>query len=160
MVTLDAIRQKGYAAIYPRQVLEGCESALVLFAAGFLGKQDAIWIADAGLTATCVDVDAGRLGEMEAVYPEGWEFVTADVFAYAMTTDRQWDVLSIDPPTNLFEQCAAWLPRWCELARRAVILGCGESTDILPPSGWQLNDMLYRSSFQGGVYWAVLEKAS
>lgn len=158
MVTLAEIRDEPTGALYPRDLLHGCESALVLFAAGFYGKQDAVWIADAGLTATCVDTDDEKLGAMVLAYPEGWEYVHADCFTYASMTERCWDVVSVDCPTNLFDRCAGALPLWCELARKAVVLGCAKDTGILAPTGWAMTDLRYRSSFQGGVYWAVFER--
>lgn len=155
--TLETIRDSRGAALYPRRVLDGAETALVLFAAAFHGRQDAIHVADAGLAATCVDLDGGRLAEMEAAYPDGWEYVTGDVFEFAAQAERQWDVVSIDCPSNLFDECAGLLPLWCRLARRAVVLGCGMGTDVLVPDGWRVTELLHRSSFRGGVYWAVVE---
>lgn len=157
-VTLAAVRREASAELYPRHVLTGCESALVLFAAAWHGKQDAVWMAEAGLTATCVDVDGDRLSEMEAAYPSGWEFVAADAFDYATAAERQWDVVSLDPFTNLIDRCAGMLPLWCLLARKAVVLGCCEATDVLAPTGWRVTEMLHRSTFVGGVFWAVLER--
>lgn len=157
MVTLEDVRAQSAPELYPRHVLVECSSALVLFAAAWHGKQDAVWIADAGLTATCVDLDADRLDEMEAAYPDGWEFVALDVFDFAVLTENQWDVVSIDCPTNLFDRCSDFLPVWCLLARRAVVLGSGEFTVVLPPAGWEITEQLRRSSFNGGVYWTVIK---
>jgi hypothetical protein len=142
-VTLAEIQGGAAPSIYPRAVLEGCETALVLFAAAFHGQQDAVWMAGAGLTATCVDVDAEKLGEMEQVYPADWEY------AYG-------DVVSLDPPSNLFGRCAKLLPTWCGLARHAVILGTGEATVIVEPEDWRVSECVRRSNFQGGCYWTVL----
>jgi hypothetical protein len=158
VVTLDRVRAEAAPETYPVRVLEGCESALVLFAAAWHGKQDAIHVADAGLSATCVDTDAVRLGEMAEAYPADWEFVTADVFEYAARADRQWDVVSIDCPTNLFDMCAALVPLWCLLARRAVVIGSGPNTETVTPEGWLRPPCLKRSNFAGGVYWIVLQR--
>jgi hypothetical protein len=157
VVTLDQIREPAAGKLYPRHVLVGCADALVLFAAAFHGKQDAIWMADAGLTATCVDLDGERLEEMRAVYPDGWRFEQADVFSYAVRTPDKFDVVSIDCPTNLFEDCAELLPLWCRIARKAVVLGCALKTPYEIPSGWRQTDLLFRSNFQGGTYWRVFE---
>jgi hypothetical protein len=155
-VTLAEIQGGAAPSIYPRAVLEGCDTALVLFAAAFHGQQDAVWMADAGLTATCVDVDAEKLGEMEQVYPADWEYVYGDAFAYAAAADRTWDVVSLDPPSNLFGRCAKLLPTWCGLARRAVILGTGQDTVIDEPEDWRVSECVRRSNFGGGCYWTVL----
>lgn len=157
VVTLEKIRASSSADRYPCAVLDGCETALVLFAAAFHGAQDALWIADAGLTATCVDVDKQRLHEMANLYPEDWTFVDADVFEYA-TTATPRDVVSLDPPSNLFDKCAELLPLWCLIARKAVILGTGKDTVVDVPDGWYLDGYRQRSHFLGGVFWAVLKR--
>lgn len=161
-VTLEQIRDVGSGESYPTKVLEGCESALVLFAAAFLGKQDAFWIAEAGLQADCVDIDEARLAQMADLYPGDWFFTVMDVFEFAEAAKeagQQWDVVSIDCPTGLFSKCAEEVGLWCGLARHAVILGHGGASSRAPlPRGWRLTDWRKRSSFMGGVYWAVLEK--
>jgi hypothetical protein len=136
----------------------GLPISFVFCSAAWHGRQDAIWIADVGLTATCVDMDGDRLGEMEGAYPAGWEFVNEDVFEYATRTDGRWDVVTVDCPSNLFGRCAELLPLWCLLARRAVVLGCGTSTPLEVPDGWALTSRWYRSDFLGGVRWAVIER--
>ncbi len=159
MVTLDDIRREDDSALYPSSILEGCESALVLFAAGFLGRQDCVAVADAGLTATCVDNDHARLGAMVLAYPERWEYVHGDAFAYARMTRRQWDVVSLDPFTNQFQRCADELELWCSLARRFVVLGVGIRTHLpVIPAGWLAHTQQMRSGFNGGVLWQVLER--
>lgn len=159
-VTLEQVRSVAAPSLYPRRVLEGCESALVLFSAAFHGQQDAVWIAEAGLTAECVDSDAVKVAEMVYAYPAGWIHTVADVFEYAARAARlgmRWDVVSLDPPSNLFVRCAFMLPLWCQLARKAVVLGC-EGRDLAAvPDGWQETERLRRSHFLGGVYWAVFE---
>jgi hypothetical protein len=157
VVTRHAVRAGGNKHLYPTETLAGCDSALILFAAGFHGAQDAIWIADAGLQATCVDLDVGKLAEMEDAYPADWEYVPGDVFVYATRVQRQWDIVSLDPPTQLFQEVADKLPLWCLLARRAVVIGHGMKTDVVPPLGWKVTELRRRSSFRGGVYWSVVE---
>ena len=159
-VTLDQVRARSGAHGYPVGVLEGCETALVLFAAGFHGANDGIHIADAGIVATCVDIQSDRLHEMEAAYPSSWEFVVGDVFDYAAAADGRWDVVSVDCPTGLFGRCAETIDVWCSLARRAVILGTGHDTGLEVPEGWTVTGRVHRSDFSpGGVFWAVLELA-
>jgi hypothetical protein len=156
-VTLAEIRSTA-DGIYPVSVLEGCDSALVLFAAGFLGRQDGIFIADAGLDATCVDIRPALLHEMASMYPASWEFFVEDSFEYAATTQRQWDLVSVDCPSGMFQRCADSIETYCHLARRAVVLGTGMTTFPWVPGGWVLSNLLRRSSFAGGTYWAVLER--
>lgn len=159
--TLEAIRDAEGGELYPRHVLIGCETALVLFAAGFWGRQDAYWVAEAGLRATCVDTDGERLEQMRALYPGGWDFAEADAYAFAEATGQMWDLVSIDCPTNHFERCADLVPLWCEIARQAVVLGTNRqlAREINPPAGWEKTEIRYRSDFAGGVYWATLERS-
>lgn len=156
---LEAIRSPGDGASYPSERLAGCRDALVLFAAMFLGRQDAFWIADAGLEATCVDVRRQPLIEMERIYPAGWLFVEADAYEFADQTRETWDVVSVDCPSGHFDRCADLLPTWCRLARRLVVLGAGEGQVLPAVHGWELVERRKRSYFAGGVYWAVLERA-
>jgi hypothetical protein len=144
---------------YPVALLEGCETALVLFAAAFWGRQDAAHIADAGLTATCVDLDRQKLDEMRRVYPDDWTFVDSDAFEYAKKRNVPFDIVSLDPFTNLMARCADELPLWCSLATRAVILGSGSETWLRAPDGWDITDTRHRSDFNGGIFWTVLEPA-
>lgn len=159
--SLDDVRDPDGDPSYPISVLEG-ETALILFAAAWHGRQDAYHVAQAGLRGTCVDADGALLSEMARVYPDGWEFVEADVFSYtaaAVLGGRRWDVVSLDPFTNLFDRCADLLETWCSVARRAVVLGSGTYTVVDAPTGWQVTDQRWRSDFHGGVYWRVLEPA-
>lgn len=142
---------------YPVAVLEGCETALIVFAAEFCGSNDAAWIADAGLRATCVDENAGRLQEMVRHYPADWSYVCTD--AYSLPSTLRYDVVSLDPFTNHMDRCAANIEAWCQLARRAVIIGTGVDTVVEAPDGWQITDRVKRTDYQGGVYWTVLERA-
>lgn len=156
-VMLDAVRERS-ADVYPRTHLPGCESALVVFAAAFMGAQDAIWIHDAGLTATCIDNDIDRLDRMQSLYPAGWEFLCVDAYEWLETADGTWDVVSVDSPTGHFERCAERVQAFCKLARNLVILGIGTDTQVEAPEGWEIVETIKRSDYAGGVYWAVLCK--
>jgi hypothetical protein len=145
--------------LYPRHVLEGAETALCVFAAAFLGRQDAHWLNEAGLQVDCIDIDLPRLERMKALYPESWRYLCVDAFDFAKNTGGMWDVVSVDCPTGAFQRCADMIGTWCDLARQAVILGTGHDTALTPPPGWKLTDFRRRSDFKGGVYWAVLERA-
>ncbi len=157
--TLEEIRNDGDGATFPCDALAGSHTALVLFAAGFFGRQDAFWIAEALMHATCVDIDHERLDAMAAVYPTDWDFLEANVYEWAPGQTGQWDVVSVDCPSGHFDQCADLLPVWCRLARRLVVLGAGRGQEFVQPSGWEVTDVRRRSSYGGGVYWAVLEPA-
>ena len=148
--------------LYPTEALQGLETALMGFCAAFLGRQDCAWVEEARLTATCVDTNADRLDQMRELYPEEWSFVCDDVYRYAQSLyafGYQFDLVSLDPPTNQFELCDYRLPLWCSLARRVVVLGVGSRPKLAYPEGWRLTDIVQRSNFRGGVYWAVLERS-
>jgi hypothetical protein len=147
------------ARIYPARVLNGCKTGLCLFAAGFLGHNDAVHFALAGIQTTCVDLDEVRLRQMARLYPSHWEFVVHDAFDFAYAATCQWDVVSIDPWTSDFHTAAEHVDDFCAIARKAVIVGTGRGAKISPPAGWQLSEFTIRSNHKGGVYWAVLEAA-
>lgn len=154
-VMLDAVRERS-ADVYPRTYLDGCRSALVVFAAAFMGAQDAIWIHDAGLTATCIDNDADRLDRMQGLYPAGWEFLQVDAYEWLETAKGAWDVVSVDSPTGHFDRCAERVGVFCKLARSLVVLGIGTDTHVEAPDGWEIVDCIKRSDYEGGVFWSVL----
>ena len=159
-LTLSDVRDRADGT-FPVDVLDSCSTALLLFAAGFHGQQDGIFVADAGLTGTCVDIRPQRLHEMAEIYPASWEFVVDDAFDFVSETRRRWDVVSVDCPSGLFERCAAMIDVWCSLARHAVVLGT--SLDVSRslrewPDQWQMTSILRRSNFAGGTYWLVLER--
>lgn len=156
-VTLEQIRE-GNENVYPVSVLERCETALLLFAGGFHGAQDGIFVADAGLAATCVDIRPGNLAEMADVYPDSWEFIVADAYEFALKTTRTWDVVSVDCPSDQFALCASLTGLWCDLARRVVVLGTGVVSRVTPPAEWRISMVRRRSVFAGGVFWTVLER--
>lgn len=157
--TFESIRDLHAGASYPGALLRGREDALVLFAAAWLGRQDAFWVAEAGLVGTCVDRDGELLAEMEWVYPSGWRFVEGDCYEFAEKTDEQWDVVSLDCPSDQFQLCADNLQLWCDISRFAVILGTGVGTKVEEPDGWRITDTRKRSDFLGGVWWTCLEPA-
>lgn len=143
---------------FPHAALEGCETALILFASGFLGDNDARWIRDAGLVATCVDTNEEKLYAMAAMFPPSWEFVARDAYDVSWI-DKQFDVVSLDPWTNEFQACADNLEAWCGLARHRVIIGTGHDTTFVAPAGWRVTNVRKRSDYAGGVFWTLLERA-
>lgn len=120
--------------------------------------QDAVYVAAAGLEATCVDLRDHNFAAMRALYPDGWEFVQADCFEFIQSVERTWDVVTVDCPSGHFQQCADLLPELCSLATRAVVLGSGAKTRVSVPAGWLEHDRRLRSSMYGGVYWTVLTR--
>ena len=101
---------------FPGAALEGCETALCLFSAAWWGRQDAYWVADAGLHGTCVDTDGQRLAEMAehlSVAAGGSINRTRSTTASTSLGRQQWDVVTLDPFTSLVDRCAEDLGLWC-----------------------------------------------
>jgi hypothetical protein len=160
VLSLAAVRYEHEAATYPRHALPGLSTALAGFSAAFHGRQQELWIAEAGLTCTCVDTDRERLGEMSGLYPADWEFVCADIYDYASrryAEGQKYDLVSLDPPTGQFDRVADLVELWCALARRLVVLGTGRHTPVSPPPGWRFTGLTHRSTFRGGVFWLTIE---
>jgi hypothetical protein len=150
---------------YPAHLLEGCDTGLCLFAAAFLGHNDAIHFAEAGIVGTCLDVDEARLQAMRAIYPREWSFHTADAWEWARGAREEafvWDVVSADSFTGaMLRRSLDSLDLWCSLARELVT-----ATIVAPrewprppdwlhiPEGWEWS-MHPRS---GTVYWLVLTR--
>jgi hypothetical protein len=158
---LDEIRDEEAAHLYPQDRLAGCRTGLALFAACFLGKQDCVWIADAGITATAVDIDGDQLHAMQPLYPAAWSFEQGDVFEYAARRYAEgatYDLVNLDPPTQLFDETAAAIELWTGLADKVVVIGTRRPDAIeVTPDGWEETAWLFRSSRNGGAYWVVLE---
>lgn len=159
LLILDAVRRQADVT-YPRDRLDDIETALMCFCAAFVGRQDCIWLADAGISATAIDTDEYGIEVMKRAYPDSWEFVTGDVYDYAAkryAEGMSYDLVSLDPSSNQFDQAADLCPLWCGIADKLVIIGTGEKTVISPPFGWKETDRVFRSPRYGGCYWAVLE---
>ena len=147
--------------LYPREALRGLRTALVGFCAAFLGRQDCAWIEEAGLTATCVDMDAERLVEMREPLPRA----SGRSSATTSTATRRRSTPSATSSTwsrstrrrTSSTRCADNAELWCALARRLVVLGTGRYTSLVVPDGWAVSSTHYRSAFRGGVYWTTLE---
>ena len=156
--SLEHVAQQ--ARPYPTHVLEGCETGLCLFAAAFLGHNDAIHFTEAGIVTTCLDDDADRLAEMRELYPSAWAFVDADAWTYAQAAaseDLFWDAVSVDTFTgDAMERSLASLGLWCSLARKAVVVGITlDLTDrYATPKGWR-SSLFHRAN---DVHWLTLER--
>ena len=147
---------------FPRDILAGANTGLCVFAAEWHGKQDAQWLAKAGMTATCVDLNRTRLDEMERIYPSDWKFTDWDAFTFrdaSIQNNRKWDVVTADPFTGeAMDRCHRELDRWCALANQAVVMGSTIIQTIdRAPVGWKITGRVYRGDYVGGVYWTVLK---
>lgn len=151
--------------LYPVHLLEGCETGLCLFAAAFLGQNDAAHFEEAGVRTTCVDTDAERLGQMAFNYPSTWRFVPMDAWEYAerwAAYGWQWDAVSVDPFTgDPMKKALGTLDLWTSLARKFVTIGVATREPLAPSAlhrsvpGWRAS-LLPRSALAS---WLVLERA-
>lgn len=157
-VTREELRAR--AAPYPTEILAGCESALVLFGAAFLGVNDAIHFANAAIRAvTVVDIDGAKLDTMRPLYPSEWEFISADAFAFVgdrQTAGARYDVVSADPFTSLMPRVREAVPALCALAGHAVVVGVERGQQIATPPGWH-HRRVERSDLAD---WIVLEPSA
>lgn len=154
--TLEHVAMQGRP--YPVAELEGCESGLALFAAAFLGHNDAIHFAERGMQGTCVDINGERLSEMADLYPEGWGFHCDDAWAFAQrnTGRRKWDAVSADSFTGtIMERSLDSLGLWCSLARKVVTVTLTTGAAYSVPQCW-MGSLYERAT---GVYWLVLTRA-
>jgi hypothetical protein len=143
---------------YPSYLLPEDGQGLLLFAAGFLGWNDAVHFVRAGMTATCVDTNEEKLREMSAIYPLGWAFRAEDAWEFAEHHREHgimYDAVSVDP---FFEDLAVrtWesLELWLSLARELVTLTVHADTELEIPQGWK------SSYFPRGsnVGWLVMQR--
>jgi hypothetical protein len=147
---------------YPTHLLEGCETGLVLFAAAFLGHNDAVHFAEAGIDTTCVDTDGERLEEMAQLYgapSDVWSFHKADAWVFAENCwafGDVYDAVSVDTFTgDAMHRSLASLGLWCSLARKFVTVTITDDVEsINVPEGWTSSP--YPRSDH--VSWPVLER--
>lgn len=153
MDSLEGLRKK--AGPYPTDKLQGCETALLLFGAGFLGMNDAIHVADAGMHGTVVDTDREMLERMLPLYPADWVFVEGDAWWFAEHIGASFDVVSVDCFTGDAELKAhQTIGRWCSMASRLVTMTKTRSTPPVSVLGWE-SSLMRRS---GRADWLVLER--
>lgn len=143
---------------YPRQVLEHARNALVLFGCALNGENDGSWIAGAGIPTVCVDIVGERTGGMRGAYPDDWEFVVADAFEWVKHTSDRFDLVSVDPPSNLSAAAADHLTEWLRVTNQTLVLGMQFETmnRAHVPAGWMVSETVRRSAVS---VWLVLERA-
>ncbi len=147
---------------FPKHLLRGSKTALLLYAAGFHGRQDGVFVAEAGVQATCVDIDRQKLSEMEQVYPGDWDFIVDDALHYARSAWTNFSFVSVDCPSDKSDMCYRELHTFLTIAARALILTVHEEMEEkswrhpeIP--GWR-STTLRRSWYRGGTYWLCLER--
>lgn len=169
---LGEIREYGKRRAYPIDVLSGLRSGLLLFGAGFYGATDGIRFLDAGLIdVSVVDLDSMRLGVMRALYPSTWTFVIGDVWDWlreAREGGMKWDIVSLDPPSDIAESKVAEMLKGAEAVSNRFVV-CGASAEEVEREGvrigdsfgndgeWRVRTVVERNSTL--ITWIVLERA-
>jgi hypothetical protein len=149
------------ASVFPQELLEACDSALMLFCAAFSGRNDCVWVEEAGITdVLAIDVDARKLDTMREIYPASWIFVCTDAFSAAHVLKAGYaDLVCVDAfGGEDAEKALSMLEDWCRLARKFVVLTSIGQVEHDTPAGWT-SRFIRRSDHLGGCYWLVLERA-
>ena len=153
---LDTISRA--ARPYPAWLLSGCDTGLCLFAAAFLGHNDAIHFARYELQTTCVDRDAERLEEMAHLYPPDWDFLADDSWEFAEAArerGERWDGVSVDTFLgDATDRSLTTIDLWCSLADRFVTMTVPANTIPETPGGWR--PTIFVRSTQAS--WLMLER--
>ncbi len=104
--------------------LSGIKTAACFFSAAFLGSNAERHVRDMGAEAVCVDTDAARLAAMQLAYPPSWHFRVGDAFtvlAEFRSLGLHFDLVTVDPFTNLMQRCFDLLPEWRALGEHVVL---------------------------------------
>ena len=137
--------------LYPTYLLDKCDSGLCLFGAGFYGANDAIHMYNAGLDfVSVVDSDDEKVKVMEAMYPHRWSFLTSDVTTWvpnvANNSFLNWDIVSVDSPTNMFSWVIDNLGVIAKLSNKYVVVTMHtEVADLCRIPEWELVTVMNRS---------------
>jgi hypothetical protein len=118
---------------FPTFALKGARTAACVFCAAFTGRQDVAYVEAAGVRdVTLVDSGVELMRDMAKRFPkyhreirdwrvalERWE-----------NEDRRFDVITLDPWTNMDEEVQREVRRFAELAKRWLVLGVGQRDHI------------------------------
>lgn len=157
------------ARAFPREILEGVRSAVILFASGRGGRADGRWLAEAAIAdVLLVDWDWKTLGPMLGKAPNSWRGSSVDLFQIGDHELPQADHVSADPPSQRAPEILEALPRWLAIARRSATITLYrhcfagepslEAPELVPPAGWLFTKLIKRGDFRGGIYWLVAER--
>jgi hypothetical protein len=166
---LSEIRHRPSRLVFPTDLLPEQRTALLLFCAGFYGRNDGIHVWDAGIRQVIgVDSDELKLQVMANLYP-GWLFIGADVYAWADGARARAllsDIVIVDCQVNQSERCYELIPDWCSLANNVVVLGTQPETiqahglqtlrSELTPEGWHITRLTKRND--AGSHWLTLQR--
>jgi len=139
---------------FPVHVLDGMESAACFFCAGFLGRNDAIYVHDAGIRdVLAVDHNPEKMALMEPLYP-GWTFVRGDAYGVRASLDRKFDIVIADPQQDQMDRALVDLPIWQNLANKVLLLGVNNGEE---PMALGAAEVMERTT---GSWWAVFPQST
>jgi len=180
-VTAAAILADANPATFPTDLLPGIDSALALFGAGFLGRNDVVHLWAAGVpNVVVVDTDEGKIEEMARLYERpAWTWLVDDAYKVAL----EWgdgplvDLVVVDPWTGGIAKALNSLELWLRLAHRFLVIGvCRDWFDAyhvaptldgfnkwLARQYWRgaapppASRLVPRSDYRGGTFWLIFE---
>jgi hypothetical protein len=86
---------------FPTQVLSQCNSALSLFCAAYLGRNDLIFLYDSFIpNVTCVDIDGDSIDALKIIFPPRWKYITQpymDFIESEIKNGSSYDLVVADP---------------------------------------------------------------
>lgn len=157
--SLDEIRRLGNRATFPQNLLSYCDSALMLFCAGFYGANDCIWVQHHGIRRVRgIDVDDDKLRVMRKLYPPNWWFSHADVFESIPSMLKKYDLVVADPSINLVQRLLKRVRCLTDLSEKFVVVTIQGTVeyDWTLPSDWYIRGYHLRN--QAGTCWMILER--
>ena len=175
-ILVEMGNQRNYPHVFPQ-----IESAIVFFCAAFYGRQDAIYFYDYKMKdVTLVDTDAEKMTWMVHIYPKEWKFITGDAFSYAgklLREGKKFDVVSCDPFTNFIPDILIKdFDKFYGIAKKYFVTRASygmffEKYSVEPTEAAlaafltekhnreiKVRELNQVSTFDGGCYWAVIEK--
>lgn len=178
MTTLAEIRAGSNPSTFPVERLAGMKTAAAFYAAAFLGRQDVIHLTDAGLRVVAIDVDAGKLAEMQRIYGPrpGFDGQLVDAFVAARSEarmERRHDVVTVDAWTQDIPAVMEQLGVFAAICDRLLVAGVSrawmEARGLSYSAGdlqlWtvarelplRVVELRERSQHLGGIAWGVWE---
>jgi hypothetical protein len=151
--SLKQLREANAHFPFPRYVLQTCDNALMLFCAGFYGKNDCVWVEEAGITnVTAVDIDQDKVNVMKSLYPDEWEFLVEDVYSFtakATSKGLEYTLVVADVPLTQFESSRPWYKHWCLLSTKYVLITAEANAFVRAghlPRDWKVKAVINRTS--------------
>lgn len=140
---------------FPIKLIKRTDSVLSLFSAYYGGEQDVKYIHEAKVTdCVLVDNDSKKLLELPYEYIK----VCQDAYSFideCVENGNKFDVVVSDQWTTQDERIhVEYFERLLSITRRVLILSCTQAYK----NDNTKDKYLFRSEYNGGVYWMIIEK--